>query len=72
MRMVGVLARQIRLRRFQAVHKANPDQEIQVPVSGEGSDFPLLPFLEQCDQLVGGNRSIARQQFRVSGETGRC
>ena len=43
-----------------------------MPVNGQRSDLPLLPILEQRDQLVGGNRPFSGQQLRVRGQSRWC
>ena len=66
-RVLGMIARYVRLRRFQSVHQADTYQEIEMPINGQWCNFPLLPLLEQRDQLIGGNGPIGVQQLCVRG-----
>lgn len=72
MSMIGIVARQVGLRRFQTMYQANPYEEVQVPINSEGRDLSLLAILEKRDQLVGRDGAIAGLHFCVGREARGC
>ena len=63
--MVGMVARQVGLGGLQAVNEADAHEEVEVSVDGQRRDLPLLALLQQGDEFVGGERSVALQHLRV-------